>query len=97
MTATPSRHCAILDLEFREATTVTALRSDATMPTKTQDRKSSNAPSSEYRATPIFSRARTDGTIEFSSHVPTACRTYTFKADSLREIQVKIDIALDTP
>ncbi len=67
------------------------------MPAKTHDPKNMTAMASEYRAVPIFKRLRADGTIEFSSHVPTAARTYAFKADSLREIQVKIDIALDTP
>ena len=66
------------------------------MPAKTHDPKNMTAMASDI-APCRFSALRADGTIEFSSHVPTAARTYAFKADSLREIQVKIDIALDTP
>ncbi|HEY4310322.1 MAG TPA: hypothetical protein VGN12_12800 [Pirellulales bacterium] len=51
----------------------------------------------EHRDNPIFRHTKADGTFMFRSVVRTAMRTYTFKADSLREMQVKIDIALDTP
>jgi hypothetical protein len=67
------------------------------MPTDTQDPKKTTALFSEYRNMPIFRRAAADGTFEFRSAVSTATRTYAFKADSLREIHVKNDIALDTP
>jgi hypothetical protein len=51
----------------------------------------------EHRGNAIFRDTKSDGTFVFRSVVRTAMRTYTFRADSLREIQVKIDIALDTP
>jgi hypothetical protein len=50
-----------------------------------------------YRGMPIFGRTKINGAIEYRCNVPTISRNYSFKADSLDEIHVKIDIALDTP
>jgi hypothetical protein len=50
----------------------------------------------EYRGIPVFGRTLADGEMEFSSTVQAACRKYAFKADSIREMRVKIDIALDS-
>ncbi|HEY1598884.1 MAG TPA: hypothetical protein VGG64_04735 [Pirellulales bacterium] len=50
----------------------------------------------EYRGISVFGRTMADGEIEFNSTVQSPCRKYVFKADSIREMRVKIDIALDS-
>ena len=61
----------------------------------TQDPEDTTKLCGEYRDTPIFSRRKASGAIEFRCSVPTVARKYAFKADSINEMKAKIDIALD--